>query len=339
MEKKFDNGLVLGKYFPVTLGHLHLINSALQKCKDVYVMVCSLKSEKIPGDVRFGWLKEIYQNNKHVHIIHCTDENPQHPEECKSIDEFYNKYWVPTVYNRIAELDCVFTSESYGEEFAHYLGIKHILVDIERKTFPISGTKVRANPYENWDLIPPQVQKYYQKKIVIIGPESTGKSTIVERLAKEYDCPFVEEYGRTYVETVPTKDLIEWDFEMIAVLHADKIRRAQQVNKKMFLFVDTDALTTLTFANMYLKRKINNKMIELVIEDQQFDLVFLLDTSVPHINDGTRDFSEEKDRIRHFELIRGELNKHKVPHIIIRGTDYEERYQKIVNKIEKLKKS
>ena len=94
MEKRFKNGLVLGKMFPPHLGHCHLINEAIKQCETVHVMICSLSREKIPGEVRFGWLKQIYKDIKNVNIIHCDDENPQYPHECPSVDEFYNNFLI-----------------------------------------------------------------------------------------------------------------------------------------------------------------------------------------------------------------------------------------------------
>ncbi|MEO5811714.1 MAG: AAA family ATPase, partial [Rhodanobacter sp.] len=175
-----------------------MINTAASQCEKLFVIIGSLKSEPINGILRYNWLKMIFEDNKNIEIIHCTDENPQKPEECESLDVFYNEFWVPSVYNRVVSLDVVFTSESYGDEFAKYLGIEHVLVDIERKTYPVSGTKVRNNTAEYWDMIPDVVKPYYSKRIVVMGPESTGKSTLIKELAHHYSVDYLEEYGRTY---------------------------------------------------------------------------------------------------------------------------------------------
>ena len=161
MEKKFKNGLCLMKAYPPHLGHLFLIDSAIEQCETVHVMVCSLKREKIAGELRYGWVRDTYKDNPHVHVIHCDDENPQYTSECATIDEFYNNYWVPTVYKNIKELDVVFTSENYGDEFAEYLKVEHVLVDKYRNRFPVSGTAVRNNPSDNFDLISEEVKQFF----------------------------------------------------------------------------------------------------------------------------------------------------------------------------------
>ena len=78
------------------------------------------------------------------------------------------------------------------------------------------------------------------KKIVIIGPESTGKTTITQQLAAHFQCPMVEEYARWYIDQLDRpyyqQDLLE-------------IARGQLINEDSFsessspyLFCDTDCI-------------------------------------------------------------------------------------------------
>lgn len=78
------------------------------------------------------------------------------------------------------------------------------------------------------------------KKIAIIGPESTGKSTLSIDLANYFHEPFVAEYGRTYLEQNGPKyqeeDLLQISKGM---LKAEK-EKAKDANN--FLFCDTDLI-------------------------------------------------------------------------------------------------
>ena len=331
MGKEFKNGLVLGKMYPTTRGHLYLIDSAIAQCDIVHVMVCSLKSEKIAGELRYNWVKETYKDNPNVNVIHCDDENPQHPPECASVDEFYNKYWVPTVYKHVKELDVVFTSEDYGDEFASYLGVKHVLVDKARITYPVSGTAVRMNPYANWDLIPDNVKKFFMKKIVILGPESVGKSTMVKRLAEHLNCGYIEEFGRTYTELTGTDGLQIFDFEAIAHWHN---RHIENANVDKYLIVDTEAITTKIFAEMYLG-KCESKYIDDIISKQHFDLYLVLNVDVPWVDDGTRDFPEGREE--HLNNIITKLAYRGINYVLISGNNYDERFEKALEEVKKLR--
>lgn len=324
MEKRFKKGLVLGKFMPPHNGHLHLINTAAICCDKLFVMVGSLKTEPINGMLRYNWLKTIYENNKKIEIIHVTDENPQKPEECDSLDTFYNDFWVPTVKSKVFDLDVIFTSESYGDEFAQYLGIEHVLVDIDRKIVPVSGTMVRNNPFKHWNHVPDVVKSYYTKRIVIVGPESTGKTTLTKLLSEHYGVDHVLEYGRTYTETIKeSKNLVKEDFLTIARVHNDDILEAHVDSIKKCLFIDTDAVATKLFGQLYIDGYEDTQVDE-IIRYQWFDLTLLMDIDVDWIDDGNRDFPN--DRQRHFDMIKDELDCLGRKYVIIKG-NYNERFE------------
>lgn len=342
--KKFKNGLVLGKFMPVHKGHLHLINTAIEQCETVFVMVCSLKSEPISGIFRYHAMVKCFPNMSNVKIIHCTDENPQTPEE----HPLFWKIWYDSVYNSInaynsvyhkkgelpeKPLDVIFTSEEYGEPFAEVLGIEHVLVDLNRTTIPISATKVRNDAFKEWDYIPDVVKGYYTKKIVILGAESTGKSTMVKKLAEHFDGKMVEEFGRTYTETMePPYKLTQVDMERIALGHVIEASQYDW-NAKKFLFVDTEAITTKIFGELYVDPNFESKSIELIIKGQKYDHYFLLENDVPYINDGTR--LPEECREYSNRRLKEELKKHKIPFISVSG-NYDERFEIIKNEINNL---
>jgi HTH-type transcriptional regulator, transcriptional repressor of NAD biosynthesis genes len=329
MEKRFKNGLVLGKYMPLTFGHMHLIDTAIEQCETVHVLICSLANEPIPGELRYAWLKEVYENTNGVNIIWCQDENPQIPSECASTDEFYNVYWCPSVYSRIKELDAVFTSEEYGDEFAEYLKVEHVLVDLNRTIFRVSGTKVRTNPFAMWDLIPRCVKNYYVKKVVIMGTESSGKSTLTKKLAQTFNTNYVEEYGRTYCETVkPADEFTVEDFEDIAIIHNENIEKAIKESNQI-LFVDTEAITTKLFGVLYLP-EFKSQFIDEVINKQKFDLYLLLEPDIPWVDDGTRDFPDK--RKEHFDMIVAELESRGIEYFRISG-EYSKRFDKALAKV------
>ena len=332
MAKKFKNGLVLGKFMPPHYGHFYLIDVAASQCETLYVMVCSDESQPIEGEFRFKWVRDYYQKTDGIKVIWCKDKNPQYPSECESVDVFYKKYWVPSVYNHIKELDVVFTSEAYGDEFAEYLGIKHVCVDQARKYVPISGTEIRNNPIDNWKYIPKLVRPYFTKRVVLMGPESVGKSTLVKRLAMHYDVEYTEEYGRLHSLLKGDKPWTTYDFDVIAIQHLMYVEDGCLAGRKVH-FVDTEAITTKVFGEMFLGNEFDSTVCDDIIKHQKYDLYLLLDVDVPWINDGTRTFSE--GRREHFERLKEELTKKGVNFVVISGT-YEERFQKAVEEVDKL---
>lgn len=329
MDKKFRNGLVLGKFMPPQNGHLYLIDTAASQCNMLHVMICSDETQPIPGQLRYNWLKEIYKHNRGVKIIWCQDPNPQYPEFAESVESFYLDYWVSSVYSYIKDLDVVFTSELYGDEFASYLNVKHVMVDQPRETYAVSATAIRNDPFGNWNFIPDVVKHYYMKKVVIMGPESVGKSTLTEKLAKHFNAPFVEEFGRTYSEQKGSEPWDALDFEVIAFAHQMLIK---DVTPGKLVIVDTEAMTTKIFGEMYLE-KFESDIVDEIIEGQDFDLYLLLDIDIPWVDDSTRLF--EAKREGHLKRIKAELEDRGIPYTLIGGS-YEERLEEAINAIESI---
>lgn len=165
-----------------------------------------------------------------------------------------------------------------------------------------------------------------------MGPESTGKSTLIKKLAIHYATDFVEEYGRTYTAISGTDNLTGEDFENITEGHRKLVEKALTKGNKV-LFVDTEAITTKIFSKMYLGEDFESNKIGEAIFTQYFDLYLLLDVDVPWVDDGTRDFPE--GRQEHFDRIKAELDIKKIPYVVI-GGNYQERFEKSVKEVDKL---
>lgn len=160
----------------------------------------------------------------------------------------------------------------------------------------------------------------------------TGKSTLVKKLATHYGTDYVEEYGRAYTEISGTDNLTGLDFENIAIGHQKLINEKLKKGNKV-LFVDTEAITTKVFGKMYMGEDFDSFVIGEIIFKQYFDLYFLLDVDVPWIDDGTRDFPE--NRKEHFNRIKAELDDKGIQYAIISG-NYQERFAQAVKEMDKL---
>jgi NadR type nicotinamide-nucleotide adenylyltransferase len=153
-------GLIWGKFMPLHNGHCYLIERARERVDHLTILLCSVKSQPIPGAVRYGWLMELYPA---LDVQHCSDEIPQYPQEAATVEDYW-KIWLPVLRRYLPNgLDFLFTSETYGDTLAPLLGARHICIDPERLTYPISGTVVRQNPQAHWKLLPPMVQAYYAR--------------------------------------------------------------------------------------------------------------------------------------------------------------------------------
>lgn len=328
--KQYKSGYILGKFLPFHLGHKHLIDSGLEQCEKLTVLICSLKSEKIPGELRFSWLKEVYKKETTITIKHCAEELPQYPEE-KS--DFWD-IWIDVAKRYCpSDIDVIITSENYGDTYAKYLGIKHHMVDIERKTFPVSGTKVRGNPFQNWKFIPKEVRPFFIKRIAIMGPESTGKSTLTANLANYFNTNFVPEYGRLIYE-IENKVEIK-DFIPIST-GRQEIEDWMIKDSNRFIFCDTEDITTYIFSKMYCPSEYlqtEKYFLSQLEEKKKYDLYLLLKPDCEPVQDGTRNFLKERED--HYNVIKNWLIKLDCNFIEI-GGNWKERTQTSIEIIKDL---
>lgn len=80
-----------------------------------------------------------------------------------------------------------------------HLGIETVLIDPKRTFMSISGAQIRENPFRYWEYIPTEVKPFFVRTVAVLGGESSGKSTLVNKLANIFNTTSAWEYGRDYV--------------------------------------------------------------------------------------------------------------------------------------------
>lgn len=319
-ENEYHEALVLGKFYPFTLGHKHLIQSALNASKHVTVLCCSLSTENILGRHRYSWMLEEFWSeikSEKLKLVHISKKLPQYPHE----DINFWSIWKELILSH-CKPNVVFTSELYGDKLADILKCLHICVDINRSTYNISGTKTRQQPITNLNFLPIATKFYYIPKIAIMGCESTGKTTLSERLVKDLDATLIEEYGRTlYQERLNAKKPFQYhDISLIAGGHLGLEDLRHRENDKKLIISDTSLVATEIFSYLYFG-KCPHWLVEYNIH-RKYDLTILLKPDVDFIQDGTRSFSDRK--LHHSLLLEYYKNSNQVYLEI--GGNYEERY-------------
>jgi NadR type nicotinamide-nucleotide adenylyltransferase len=272
-------GLILGKFLPPHAGHVHLVETGRAAVARLTVLVCSLAREPIAGALRHAWMQELFPD---VDVVHVAEELPQEPAEDP---DFWAK-WIAAI-RRVVPVgpDLVFTSEDYGDELARRLGARHVCVDRARARHPISGTRVRADPLAAWAHLPAPVRAHFVKRVLVYGSESTGKTTLAERLAGRHRTAWVPEHARAYLDAKGTLEAA--DLEAIARGQlADEERLARRADR--VLFCDTDLATTVVYAEAYFGRCPD--WIRAAAAARRYDLVLFCEPDVPHVADPWRDF-------------------------------------------------
>lgn len=169
------------------------------------------------------------------------------------------------------------------------------------------------------------------KIIVITGAESTGKSTLTERLANHFKAPFIPETARQYVEKLNRKYTYS-DVENIAKMQIEQFRDAVKLDVPL-IFADTWLIVTkIWFEFVY--QKTPGWIIE-EIEKTKIDLFLVCDIDLPWIDDPVRENGGEKRKILQNKYIEN-IHNFGFEYKIVSGTG-DERFNCALNYLKSIK--
>ncbi len=298
-------GLVVGKFYPFHSGHAYLIRSALKQSDEVTVLVVDRSTQVFSGEERAEWIREMFPQVS-VRVM-CDIE--------KDDD---SRAWAEYTLSFLGyRPDRVFSSEDYGKPYARYMGAEHVLVDRERNAVPISATKIRENPYASWDYLSPPVRARLARRIVIVGAESTGTTTLARDLARHYKTTWAPEFGRFYTEGKQVAGT-PWQTEEFSFISEEQNRLedqyARQANR--VLICDTNSWATRVWHERYvgtMDAGVDEKSLR-----RHYDSVLVTGDEIPFEQDGMRD----GEHIRHAMQKRflALLKQEGIPYRLLRGS-------------------
>lgn len=292
-------GVIAGKFYPPHKGHDYLIRTALAQCDHLDVLVVDNETYGIAAERRQRWIQAEHPAAQ-VHIISDIGKDDDSVAWAAHAMQFLG--YKP---------DVVFSSEAYGPWWAKYMGARHVMVDIERDSVPISGTEVRSDMLKHWEWLGEHTRAGLALRIVIVGAESTGTTTLARALADALHTPWVPEVGRSYTEAILT-DGAEWrddDFHRIGELQ-QAYEYALAARSNGVIVCDTNAVATQLWQRRYLGY-ITPKMRSIAANDKA-DLYIITGDEIPFVQDGIRDG----------EHIRHQMHQWFVEHISGCGVPY-----------------
>lgn len=174
------------------------------------------------------------------------------------------------------------------------------------------------------------------KRVVVIGPESTGKSSLCAMLAEQFESSWCPEYAREYL-TVNGKSYQYADLLKIAQeqlkLEDRYANELIESKKNPVLFVDTDMYVMKVWSE-YVFHQCHHFILEQICE-RKYDLFLLCDVDLPWVQDDLREYPEDGPRKELFQIYKDLLVNQSVPWVVIKG-DYEEREKTAIEAVKKL---
>ena len=168
------------------------------------------------------------------------------------------------------------------------------------------------------------------KRIVVIGPESTGKSSLCSALALHYKTIWVKEFAREYLKKKGSAyeyaDLYDIAKAQIAAEDAAAIQTAglTDLNLPTPLFIDTD-LQVIKVWSEFVFNKCDNRILTQITK-RNYDLYLLCNIDLPWVKDNLREYPELKIREKLFNYYKETMVEQSNPWKIISG-GYEERQE------------
>ncbi|WP_431125171.1 AAA family ATPase [Flagellimonas flava] len=171
-------------------------------------------------------------------------------------------------------------------------------------------------------------------KVVLFGPESTGKTTLSQQLARQYNTVWVPEYAREYLQNKWNNERKTCEPKDLLPIAEGQIRLENELTKKAsdVLICDTDLLETKVYSEAYYLGYCDPVLEKYALENT-YDLYFLTYIDTPWEADDLRDKPNERERM--FAYFHDTLKKYNRNFVILKG-DKKTRLTAAVQHIDKL---
>jgi len=300
---RFPLGLVVGKFAPLHRGHELLVDEAAGACERLLILSYTKPEfERCGVETRRAWMAARWPAHECVAI-----DDAWLQAECaaggvafraipdNAADDTTQQRWLAGLLRDVLRRrpDAMFSSEAYGPPCAAMLArelahpVASVVVDMARARVPVSATRLRNGSAVHAEWLAPEVLASFVPRIVLLGGESSGKTTLAAALARRLGTAWVPEYGRELWErrggALTPDDLRE--------IAREQVRRedAAAPRARGVLLCDTSPLTTWGYSGWMFGSP--DPDIE-PLARRRYEGVVLCEPDFPFVQDGTRQPSD-----------------------------------------------
>jgi HTH-type transcriptional regulator, transcriptional repressor of NAD biosynthesis genes len=312
------DGILVAKFMPPNEGHEALLDFASRYVDRLKVFLACSDDDPIPAERRLKWVRRLFGSFCQSEVVNLDITEEAIELWAEQIRQL--KGWDPEYF---------FAPEPFGVALGERIEAKLVTVDPSLGSAELISTSIRQSPSVHWHRLSPPIKRELLKRVCVFGPESTGKSTLCEKLARHYHTVMVPEYSRTYLEQ---KD---GDYELCDVVPVARGQRAAEfacgARAKRLLLCDTDLLTLKIWSDWLFGEC--DDWIEQRLDQERYDLYLLCCADVPWEEDEVRYLPNDRENFE--ERCEEVLKDYDCRYRKIRG-DWKTRFETAVATIDEL---
>lgn len=324
-----NTGWIIGHFEPLHRGHVRLIQHAVGLVDKLHIVILEHPNPKQHYEVtledKARWMLRTFNQFDfiQIHTYAMPNIDPDQPDAQAKLYQLREALG-------ISEKAKLISDETHT--WRHHLPSDRFIALPRHDSYDTDA--IHHDPVHHWLDIHPTARREYTKTIAIVGGESSGKTTLVYKLANYFLADYVLEQGRHYIDYAlgGSELALQFsDYQRISQDHAKAVDAALEDPTAPVTIIDTDFVTTQAFCQTYEGKR--DPMTAAYTENMRFDHTILLANNTVWVDDGLRTLGSEASRKNFQNLLKQLYQEHRIPIYEITASGYQERYRLAVQYI------
>ena len=244
--KPYGHGVAVGKFLPAHCGHEYMLTFGASMCDHLTIVVDCVPDEWPSSEVRAEAMRADLAHLPNVTVVAVTSPTPQEPGDHP---DFWN-IWRNLMVEACGRMpDVLVCSMDYGLPLSEAIGCEFLPMDIDREAVPLSATLIRPDAWARWDDMLPHARQHLLARIAVEGAESSGKSFISRKVAREMGFGYSPEWANTFIgqRARAGRNFARDDLPLVAMAQIAQ-DRALELKVSHALISDSSALSTVVWS-------------------------------------------------------------------------------------------